>query len=177
MTYPTDGFKPSEEDLSALDATQLYARRQDILGELGHLELEFEKRRAQKRRLVRSDELQWKAASEMNPTKASIQLCQIVSPELGFDILNMHMFRIRIPAHTEGGKYHRHGDAIKYYVRGRAVEMIGDETYEVGPGDYIHIPANVYHGTQNPFDEECEILAVQQFPGTYSQFPAPFMWE
>lgn len=164
-------------DISKLSPSELYARRQALLGELGDLDLEFEARRSQRRRVVRADELQWQSVSELNPTSQNIELCQIVSPELGFDIFNMHLFRIRIPAHTEGGKYHRHGDAIKYYVSGRAIELIGDERYEVSAGDYVHIPANVYHGTQNPFDEPCEILAVQQFPGTYTQVPAPFMWE
>ena len=164
------------DDLASYDATRLYQRRQELLGELGQLDLEFEKRRQEKRRHVKAADLEWHAASEMNPTKAAIELCQIVSPELGFDIFNMHMFKIRIPPHTEGGKYHRHGDAIKYYLSGRAVEYIGDEKYEIEAGDYVHIPANVLHGTQNPFDEVCEILAVQQFPGTYSQVPAPFIW-
>lgn len=166
----------TEPDYSGLDATRLYQRRQEILGELGRLDLEFENRRQQRRRLARASDLEWHAASEMNPTNAVIELCQIISPELGFDILNMHMFKIRIPPRTEGGKYHRHGDAIKYYVSGQAVEYIGDEVYEVKAGDYVHIPANVLHGTQNPYDETCEILAVQQFPGTYSQVPAPFIW-
>ncbi len=165
-----------EHDLSALSPTELYQRRQEILGILGQLDLEFENRRRQRRRVARQDDLVWKRASELNPTKADIELCQIVSPELGFDILNMHLFKIRIPPRTEGGKYHRHGDAIKCYLTGRAVEYIGDEVYEVSAGDFLHVPANVQHGTQNPFDEPCEILAVQQFPGTYSQVPAPFMW-
>lgn len=164
------------DDLGQLDATELYGRRQALLGELGQLDLEFERRRAAKRRHVRADELTWTPASKMNPTTAAIELCQIVSPELGFDIYNMHMFKIRIPPRTEGGRYHRHGDAIKHYLSGRAIEMIGDETYEVEAGDFIHIPANVVHGTQNPFDEPCEILAAQQFPGTYTQVSAPFMW-
>lgn len=164
------------DNLSELDPTALYGRRQALLGELGELDLEFDRRRQAKRRLIRSDELAWKPASEMNPTASSIELCQIVSPEMGFDIYNMHMFKIRIPPRTEGGKYHRHGDAIKHYLSGRAIEIIGDETYEVAAGDFIHIPANVLHGTQNPFDEPCEILAAQQFPGTYSQVSAPFIW-
>ena len=166
-----------EAELQDLDPTTLYGRRQRLLDEVGRLELEFQRRRGEKKRLARADEIVWKPCSDMNPTSADIELAQIVSPELGFDIYNMHMFKIRIPPRTEGGAYHRHGDAIKYYLSGRAVEIIGDDKYEVAAGDYIHIPANIMHGTQNPFDEPCEILAVQQFPGTYSQVPAPFLWD
>ena len=167
----------SETDSSNFDPTKLYQRRQEVLGELGRLDLEFEKRRSARRRRVKQEELEWHHASEMNPTSCDIELCQIISPELGFDIMNMHMLKIRIPPRTEAGKYHRHGDAIKYYLTGKAVEYIGDEVYEVSAGDFVHIPANVLHGTQNPFDETCEILAVQQFPGTYLQVPAPFIWD
>lgn len=166
-----------EDGLEALDSTSLYGRRQGLLDQLGRLELEFQRRRQQKRRLARAQDIVWKPVSEMNPTSANIELAQIISPELGFDIYNMHMFKIRIPPRTEGGAYHRHGDAIKFYLSGRAIEIIGDDSYQVAAGDYIHIPANVLHGTQNPFDEPCEILAVQQFPGTYSQVPAPFIWD
>ncbi len=149
------------EDLSKLSPAELYQARQVALDTVGRLDLEFEQRRSEKRRLIRASELEWVPASALNPTGAQIELCQIISPEMGFDILNVHMFKIRIPPHTEGGRYHRHGDAIKYYLEGKAVEYIGDEEYEVEAGDFIHIPANVMHGTQNPFDEPCVILAAQ----------------
>lgn len=170
-----DVDKLLSEEFGDLSPRDLYKRRQEALAEVGKLDLEFNRRRREKRRLVKSSELEWHNASDMTPTEAPIRICQIVSPELGFDIYNVHMFMLEIAPGGEGGSYHRHGDAIKQYLSGRAVEIIGDERYEVEAGDFIHIPANVWHGTQNPYDEPVRILAVQQFPGTYSQVAAPFI--
>lgn len=165
----------TQEEIENLEPKDLYRNRQEMLGQLGKLELEFERRREQKRRHVKQSELEWHDASEMTPTNAPIRICQIISPELGFDIYNVHMFMLEIAPNSEGGSYHRHGDAIKHYLSGRAVEVIEGERYEVEAGDFVHIPANMWHGTQNPYDEPCRILAVQQFPGTYSQVAAPFI--
>lgn len=156
---------------------KLYRRRQEILGELGKLDLEIQERQNQKRRLIRQEELIWLDASEMTPTRMPVRACEIVSPVLGFDIYNMHMFMLEIAPGGEGGRYHRHGDAIKHYLSGRGIEIIGEEEYQVEAGDFIHIPANVWHGTQNPYDEPCRILAVEQYPGTYTQIPAPYLDE
>lgn len=160
-----------------LTPTALYRRRQEVLEELGYLELEFDRRRAQKRRLVKESELTWFMANDLTPTAVPIKFCPIISPELGFDIYNFHMFMLEVPPNGDPNNtsYHRHGDAIKYYLSGRALERVGDETYEVSAGDFVHIPADVWHGTVNPFDEPVRILAVQQFPGTYSQHSTPFI--
>jgi quercetin dioxygenase-like cupin family protein len=164
-----------DNELASLSPTALFHRRQEMLNHLGKVDLEFDRRREQGRRHVKSDELQWVNANQITPTEADIKFCPIISPELGFNIHNIHMFMLEIAPNSEGGSYHRHGDAIKHYISGRGVEIIGGERYEVEAGDFIHIPANVWHGTQNPYDEPCRILAVQQFPGTYSQISAPFI--
>jgi quercetin dioxygenase-like cupin family protein len=160
-----------------LTPTALYRKRQELLEEIGFLELEFDRRRAEKRLLVKEADLTWFMTNELTPTAAEIKFCPIISPEQGFDIYNFHMFMLEVPPHGDPAKaaYHRHGDAIKYYLSGRALERIGDETFEVEAGDFIHIPANAWHGTVNPYDEPVKILAVQQFPGTYSQYSAPFI--
>lgn len=163
------------DDLKGLSPTELYRCRQEILGQLGKVELEFNNRRAQKRRHVKSSELEWHNVNDMTPSTAPIKICQIISPELGFDIYNIHMFMLEVQPGGEGGSYHRHGDAIKHYISGRGIEIVGDEKFEVEAGDFVHIPANTWHGTQNPYDEPVKILAVQQFPGTYSQVSAPFI--
>lgn len=164
-----------KDDLSRLDPIALYKTRQGLLQQLGWLDLEMDKRRQQKRRHVKASELVWHNASDVTPTEWAQGLCQIISPELGFDIHNMHMFMLEIPPHFESDNYHRHGDAIKHYLSGKAVEIIDGQRYEADPGDFIHIPANEWHGTINPYDEPARILAVQQFPGTYTQRVAPFI--
>lgn len=158
-----------------LAGSELYRQRQVLLGELGRVDIEMDRRRAGQRRLVKSSELEWVEGKSMNPTSSANKICQIISPELGFDIHNFHVFMIEVPPFTEHGTYHRHGDAVKYYLSGRGVEIVDGEPYEVEAGDFLHVPANVWHETTNPYDEPCRFLAAQQLPGTYSQIPAAFL--
>lgn len=97
----------------------------------------------------------------------------IIGPELGFAIYNFHIFTSGRAAGSD--RYHTHGDAVKYYVAGAGYEIIGEQRFEVNVGDIMHVPANVWHGTENPNDEPLIFLAVQQFPGTLRQVPTPFL--
>jgi len=163
------------EDLSTLASADLYAGRQKILGELGLFDLEIDKRAQQKRIHLTAQEAQRPASTgDAEPGKTT--RWTLVSPAFGFGIRAFEVFRLSIPPNTSKGRYHVHGDAVKYYLSGHGVELVGDDEYEVGPGDFIHLPAGVWHGTQNPNDEPIEVLAVQQWPGTYSQVAAPFIW-
>lgn len=162
-------------DPTTLSAADLSLRRYELLAEVGYLDLEMERRRAQKRIHVPASESRFQAESNLRPTALPIKVWRSISPELGFDVHTMYSFIAEIPPRTEGGRYHRHGEAIKYYLSGRAVELVGDEEYQVGPGDFIFIPANTWHGTQNPYDEPVRFLAVAQLPGTCVQKAAPFI--
>ena len=56
---------------------------------------------------------------------------------------------------------HTHEPEQCYYiVKGRGLMMIEDESKEVGPGDAIHIPANLKHGIKNTGDEVLEYLTA-----------------
>jgi mannose-6-phosphate isomerase-like protein (cupin superfamily) len=94
---------------------------------------------------------------------------------MGFGIYNFHLFTSGRAAGSD--RYHTHGDAVKYYIAGHGVEVIGDQRFEVTAGDFMHVPANVWHGTENPSDEPLVFLAAQQFPGTFRQVPTPFIHE
>jgi quercetin dioxygenase-like cupin family protein len=161
-------------DLKDLSPMELYHRRISALGELGRLDLEMARRQTGRRHL-RADELEWVASADATVTASTNRYCQVVSPELGFDIHNIQMFMVEIAPGTTKGTHHRHGDAIKHYLSGRAIEHVGDEVFEVAAGDFLHVPANAWHETLNPYDEPCRFLAAQQFAGTYTQVPTPFL--
>jgi mannose-6-phosphate isomerase-like protein (cupin superfamily) len=112
-------------------------------------------------------------AAEAAIRQAGPQQRMIVGPELGFEIYNFHLFTSGRAAGSD--RYHTHGDAVKYYISGHGFEVIGDQRFEVSAGDFMHVPANVWHGTENPSDEPLVFLAAQQFPGTFRQVPAPFV--
>jgi uncharacterized cupin superfamily protein len=61
-----------------------------------------------------------------------------------------------------------------YMLSGRAMVDMGDESVEVGPGDFIGFPApNVPHLVRNPFDAECSYLMGGEMglPLDYLDYP------
>ncbi|MFQ5849609.1 MAG: cupin domain-containing protein [Candidatus Binatia bacterium] len=157
-----------EEELGKLEPRSLYSLLLERQMGFAKASLELQRRRAQRRVHVRAEEaplLEWESGNHA-----------IIAPELGFDIYNFHLFVAGPQARVEQGLYHTHGDAVKYYLRGRGYEIIRDQRFEVKAGDFLHVPANTWHGTQNPSDEPLRFLAAQQYPGTFRQTPTPFIW-
>lgn len=67
----------------------------------------------------------------------------------------------------KGHEIHTHPDSdeILYIIHGDGEQTVGDETEAVGPGDMIHIPAGVEHGTVNTGWDTLQLLAVYAPPG------------
>ena len=62
-----------------------------------------------------------------------------------------------------GGGMPRHTNAVEheqYVLQGRARIGIGDEVYEVQPGDVVFIPAGVPHWYENIGDEDFVFLCL-----------------
>jgi mannose-6-phosphate isomerase-like protein (cupin superfamily) len=112
-------------------------------------------------------------AAEADIENAGPDQRMIVGPEMGFNIHNLHIFTSGRAGESE--RYHTHGDALKYYIKGGGQELIGEERFDVKVGDFCHVPANIWHGTENPNPEPLVFLAAQQFPGTYRQVTTPFV--
>lgn len=155
--------------LDNLSSEKLYQEYMKAQEDFGRLSMAVDRRRSEGRLIVRKEELPWDTDEEHPGFHA------IIAPELGFDIYNFHMFSLFIPPHAELGEYHHHGNAIKYYLAGKATEMIDGKPHDMKAGDMILIPHSTLHGTQNPYDEPVRILAVQQYPGTFLQVPTPFI--
>jgi mannose-6-phosphate isomerase-like protein (cupin superfamily) len=158
----------TEEDLAKLDSRSLHSLLLEKEMGFAKASLELQRRRAQKRIHVRAEDaplLDWDTGNHA-----------VIAPELGFDIYNIHLFVAGPQPKVEAGRYHTHGDAVKFYLKGRGYEFIGDQRFEVKAGDFLHVPANIWHGTQNPNDEPLRFLGAQQYPGTFRQTPTPFLW-
>jgi len=62
-----------------------------------------------------------------------------------------------------GGGMPRHTNRVEheqYVLRGRARIGIGEETYEIGPGDVVFIPAGAPHWYENIGEEPFEFLCL-----------------
>ncbi len=153
------------EELAELSPEELYELYMEKQVNFGKAARALDKRRKQNRLHVPADEADIEHAG---PNQR-----MIVGPELGFNVHNLHVFTSGRAGGSE--RYHTHGDALKFYIKGGGFETIGDERFEVRVGDFCHVPANIWHGTENPNPEPLVFLAAQQFPGTYRQVATPFV--
>lgn len=163
----------SKVNLAGMDERELYRYRTEVVEHFSKIEMELEQRRQQNRHHLRGSEVDWQPiAPWISSLKTEIEWKPLIMPERGFPAYNFYSFMLKIPPRSRSKKYHVHGQAIKYYLKGRGIEHIGDQTYEVEAGDFMLVPANVWHGTENPTDEPIEIYGVQMVDGTYVQVPA-----
>ena len=157
----------SDEELGKLEPWPLYLRYLEEQMAFGRVALEVQRRREQKRLHVPAEEA---PIMEWGPGRH-----HIISPELGFDIYSFQLFMENVPAHTENGAPQTSGDAVRYYIGGEGVEVIGEETVRVRAGDFTCIPAGARHETTNPHDEDLRFISWQQIPGTYVQVHMPVL--
>ncbi|MBD1917741.1 MULTISPECIES: cupin domain-containing protein [Cyanophyceae] len=78
---------------------------------------------------------------------------------VGFEHLGVHLVRVE-PGH-DSTQYHRHQaeEEFIYILSGRGLAEIGDETVEVGPGDFMGFAADgLAHSLSNPFTEDLVYL-------------------
>jgi mannose-6-phosphate isomerase-like protein (cupin superfamily) len=155
----------SEEQLAKLQPQELAQHYLAKQVDFGRATQELQRRRQQRRLHVPAEQA---PVAEAGPHQR-----MIIGPELGFDIYNFHVFTSGRAGGSE--RYHSHGDAVKYYVAGRGFEVVGEQRFEVKVGDFMHVPGNIWHGTENPYDEPLVFLAAQQFVGTFRQVPTPFV--
>jgi quercetin dioxygenase-like cupin family protein len=151
--------------LADLDPDALHEQLLKAHANYSKASLELNQRRGQKR--------VHRPAAEARLGETPPPFQTIIAPELGFDIHNFHLFTSGRDARSD--RYHSHGDALKYYIYGSGIEDVAGQRFEVKAGDFMHIPANTWHGTINPHDEPLVFLAAQQFPGTWRQTPTPFL--
>lgn len=54
--------------------------------------------------------------------------------------------------------YHPNCDEVLHVVKGRIRKHVGDEHFDMSPGDTISIPTGAMHRAENIGDGECELL-------------------
>jgi mannose-6-phosphate isomerase-like protein (cupin superfamily) len=160
------------EETTAMDPGALLHRKQMLCEEISAIDEQLRQIQARDRHVTRRDELVWEDTAGVNPRGAPLRRAVGVSPHLGFDVHSMRAALIEIPPRSQEGAYHRHGEAVKFYLSGSGIERIGDKEYDVEAGDMVFIPANVWHGTQNPTDDPVRIFAVSQALGANVEIPA-----
>lgn len=79
--------------------------------------------------------------------------------ETGLHHLGIHLVRVE-PGH-DSTQYHVHQgeEEFIYIISGRGVAELGEDTVEVGPGDFMgFVPGGLAHGLSNPFTDDLVYL-------------------
>lgn len=98
----------------------------------------------------------------LNPSSAIVfhhKGGQTMSQLTGLKRTGVHL--CRVPPGKEAFVYHLHHreEEWVYVLSGRGVADIGDESFEVGPGDFLgYPPETVGHHLRNPFAEDLVCL-------------------
>lgn len=78
-------------------------------------------------------------------------------------ITGFGIHHIEVPAGADSTEHHRHHheDECVYVLSGRAVLTLDDETFELGPGDFVGLPAGgPAHSLHNPGPDPLRCLVV-----------------
>jgi uncharacterized cupin superfamily protein len=81
----------------------------------------------------------------------------------GLTGLGVH--HVEIPVGADSSEYHVHQfeDECVYVLEGRAIAMLGGEEFELGPGDFVGLPAGgPAHAFHNPGPDPLRCLVVGQ---------------
>ncbi len=128
----------------------------------------------EKKPLVRASERAAVPESMTHPLNPNSEIHgHSLSDLVGLERLGVHL--LRIPPGKESFAYHSHQgeEEFIYIISGRGIAEIGDESFEVGPGDFMGFPTpSVGHHLRNPYDEELVYISGgERRPIEIADFP------
>ena len=78
---------------------------------------------------------------------------------LGLTRSGIHLVRVEPGFETTQFHFHHHDEEFIYILSGRGIAEIGDEEFEVGPGDFMaFVQGSLPHAMHNPFDTDLTYL-------------------
>jgi uncharacterized cupin superfamily protein len=89
----------------------------------------------------------------------AVRLTSTLGTRTGLERIGVHL--VRLPPGRDSTQHHYHDadEEFLYVIAGRGVAHIGDDSFEVGPGDFMGFPApSPAHSLTNPFDEDLVYL-------------------
>ncbi len=78
---------------------------------------------------------------------------------LGLSRSGIHLVRVEPGFETTQFHFHHHDEEFIYILSGRGIAEIGDEQFEIGPGDFMaFVQGSFPHAMRNPFDTDLTYL-------------------
>jgi uncharacterized cupin superfamily protein len=104
---------------------------------------------------------------------AAIREDKSLGDETGLKNLGIHLITIAAGDKSTEFHSHKYEDEAIYVLSGHGTEAIGNETYKIGPGDFIGLPAGgPAHETINDGSEPLVCLVIgQRLPQDVVDYP------
>jgi uncharacterized cupin superfamily protein len=103
----------------------------------------------------------------------AIRETRTLGERVGMQRIGVHI--VHLPPGHESTQFHYHDadEEFLYVLAGRGIAEIGDETFEVGPGDFMGFTApSAPHMLSNPFAEDLVyLMAGERNPNDVVHYP------
>jgi len=89
----------------------------------------------------------------------AVRMTRTLSDAAGLLRIGVHLVRVESGRDSTQFHFHDADEEFIYILSGRAIAEIGDERFEVGPGDFMGFTApSPAHNLHNPFEEDLVYL-------------------
>lgn len=89
----------------------------------------------------------------------AVRLTRTLGTATGLERIGVHLVRLAPGRDSTQHHYHDADEEFLYVISGRGIASIGDDSFEVGPGDFMGFPApSPAHSLTNPFSEDLVYL-------------------
>ncbi len=89
----------------------------------------------------------------------AVRMTRTLGQLTGMERIGIHMIRLEPGRDSTQHHFHDADEEFVLVLAGRGIACIGDDRYEVGPGDFMGFPApSPAHSLSNPFDEDLVYL-------------------
>ncbi len=89
----------------------------------------------------------------------AVRLTRTLGTRVGLERIGIHLIRLQRGRDSTQFHYHDNNEEFIYVVSGRGIADIGEESFEVGPGDFMGFPApSPAHSLHNPYEQDLYYL-------------------
>jgi len=89
----------------------------------------------------------------------AVRLTRTLGVKVGLARIGIHLIRLESGRDSTQFHYHDNDEEFVFIVSGHGIADIGDESFEVGPGDFMGFPApSPAHSLHNPHEEDLVYL-------------------
>ena len=89
----------------------------------------------------------------------AVRLTRSIGEILDLERLGIHLVRVKSGYESTQVHYHEATEEFLYILAGRGIAEIGEESAEIGAGDFMAFPCpSLPHTLRNPFDEDLVYL-------------------